>query len=108
MMTVTGYRTAVDALTALYELDGARLGPDRALNLPNISVSMGEMIASLKRVAGGRTLGRIDVSVDPTIAAIVAGWPTVVRSGRGEALGLPRDAGIDDIVRLYIEDYVES
>ncbi len=26
MMPVTGYRTVIDALIALYELDGARLG----------------------------------------------------------------------------------
>jgi nucleoside-diphosphate-sugar epimerase len=105
VMPVTGYRTAVDALTALYELDGARLGPDRALNLPNISVSMRELVESLRRVTGRRPLGRIEVAVDAGIAAIVAGWPTVVRSERGDALGLPRDKGVDNIVRAYVRDY---
>jgi nucleoside-diphosphate-sugar epimerase len=106
VMAVTGYRTAVEALIALYALDGAQLGHDRALNLPNLSVSMAEMAESLHRLAAGRKLGRINVAVDPAISAIVAGWPRVVRSERGDALELPRDGGIDAVVGEYIEDYL--
>ena len=108
MMPVVGYRTVIECLIALYEVDGARLGDDRALNIPNVSVTMAEVIESLSRVAGTRKLGRINVVPDPFITAIVAGWPTHLEAARAGALGLPREPGIDAIIRAYIEDYVVS
>ena len=105
-MPVVGYRTVVDGIIALYETDGARLGDDRALNLPNISVTVADMIASLKRVAGARKLGDISVKIDPFVAPIVAGWPTHVDAARAESLGLPKDSGLDPIIAAYISDYL--
>lgn len=105
-MPVVGYRTVVEGIIALYETDGARLGDDRALNLPNISVTVAEMIDSLKRVAAGRKLGQISVNIDPFIAPIVAGWPTHVDAARAEGLGLPKDKGLDSIIGAYIADYL--
>ena len=105
-MPVVGYRTVVEGIIALYETDGAKLGDDRAVNLPNISVTVGEMIESLKRVAVGRTLGDISVKIDPFVAPIVAGWPTHVDAARAESLGLPKDTGLDPIVAAYMADYL--
>ncbi|HWK73537.1 MAG TPA: NAD-dependent epimerase/dehydratase family protein, partial [Povalibacter sp.] len=60
-VAVAGYRSVVDGLLALHDLDGARLGHDRALNLPTLSVSVAEMIDSLQRVGKDRKLGTIRV-----------------------------------------------
>ncbi|MBY0510919.1 MAG: NAD-dependent epimerase/dehydratase family protein [Rhodospirillaceae bacterium] len=105
-MPVVGYRTVVDGIIALYELDSAKLGDDRAMNLPNISVTVAEMVASLKRVAAGRALGHISVKIDPFVAPIVAGWPAHVDASRAEGLGLPKDAGLDTIISAYMADYL--
>ena len=106
IMPVVGCRTVIEGIVALYESDGRRLGDDRALNLPNISVTVGEMVDSLKRVAAGHKLGNIAVKVDGFVAAMVAGWPTHVAADRAASLGLPRDDGLDSIIRAYIEDYL--
>jgi nucleoside-diphosphate-sugar epimerase len=106
MMAVVGYRTVVEGIIALYEVGTDALGDDRAVNLPNISVTVAEMVESLKRVAVGRKLGRISVKVDPFVAPIVAGWPTHVDASRAAALALPQDAGVDPIIRAYIADYL--
>jgi nucleoside-diphosphate-sugar epimerase len=106
LMPVVGYRAVVDGIIALYEADGAALGDDRALNLPNITVSVAEMVESLHRVAAGRQLGNIRVQLDPFIVPIVAGWPTHVAADRAAALKLPPAAGIDSIIAAYIEDYL--
>lgn len=108
-MPVIGYRTAVDGLLALYRLDGDALGADRALNLPNITAKVGDMVDSLHRVAAerrpDRPLGRIDIAIDPAVAAMVASWPARIDFPRAAALGLPRDASLDEIVRAYVRDY---
>ena len=104
-MPSAGYRTIVSDLEALFEADGAKLGDDRAVNLPNLPITVAQLIESLKKVAGGRKLGRIDVKPDPFVMSIVAGWPTTLDASRAAALGLPRDTSLEDIIKAYIEDY---
>jgi nucleoside-diphosphate-sugar epimerase len=106
-MPVVSYRTVVEGVISLYGADGLLLGDDRALNLPNISVSLGQMVESLRRVAATRKLGKISIKIDPFVAPIVASWPTHVGAERAVALGLPQDSSLDAIVRAYIADYVD-
>lgn len=104
-MPVLGYRAAVEGFVRLHEADGEALGDDRAVNFPSLAVTVEEMIAALKRVAGNRPLGPITPRRDPAIEAIVATWPTEAEFARATALGLPCEARVDDIVRAYIEDF---
>jgi 4-hydroxybutyrate dehydrogenase len=105
-MPVAGYRTVVSAIEALFEADGAKLGDDRAVNLPNLGITVADMIDALNRVAAGRKLGKIDVQPDQFVMSIVAGWPAHLDAARAEAVGLPKDKSLDDIIRAYIEDYL--
>ena len=103
---VIGVRTVVEGLVSLAEIDGAALGDDRALNVPGISVTVAEMVESVRRVGEGRRLGAISVAPDPEIEAIVRTWARRSSAERALALGLPQDEGLDAIVRAYIEDYL--
>ena len=106
VMPLLGYRSIVEGFVKLHELDGAALGDDRAVSLPSLTVTVGEMIEALKRVAGERPLGEIRIEPDPFIEAICATWPLDAAYERAAALGLPREADLDEIVRAYIEDYL--
>src|SRR5262245_55292641 len=83
VMPLAGYRTIVECLVRLHEAPGDKLGEDRAVSLPSLDVSVADMIAALKRVAGNRELGDIRVQKDPAIERSVAGWPggTTCESG---------------------------
>ena len=105
-VAVIGYRTVIDGLIALHDVDGARLGTDRTLNLPATTASLEELIQSLQRVAAGLQLGSIRCEVDADVVRIVAGWPSEIRSQRAALVGLPRDADLDSIIRAYMDDYV--
>ncbi len=105
---VVGYGSVVDSLIGLHELDGGALGDDRALNLPNVSVTIGEMIESMKRVATDVELGSIAVKIDPFVEAMVNGWPTHVGAERARQLGLPGAQNLDDVIRAYMDDYLSS
>ncbi len=108
VMPLLGYRAIVDGILRLHELPGEALGDDRAVSLPALNVSVAEMIEALHRVAGNRNLGAITVEPDPFIEAICAGWPQASHFERATALGLPKEESLDEIVRYYIEDYVNS
>ena len=108
VMANLGYRNAVEGLIALMEVDGDRLGSDRAVGLPSRSYSMHECVAAMEKVASDRgiSLGEIIDQPDPDIQAIVAGWPTRTESERALSLGLPLDESLEKIVEDYIDDFL--
>ena len=106
VMPLLGYRAIVEGILALHELPGEKLGGDRAVSLPALTVTVAEMIEALHRVAGERPLGKITVEPDPFIEAIVKTWPLDTYHQRALDLGLPIEGSLDEIVAYYIEDYL--
>jgi D-erythronate 2-dehydrogenase len=82
----------------------SRVGPRRALTMPGVSVTVGEQIAALKKVAGDEVAARIRRQPDPFIEGVVAGWPRNFAAKRASELGFKADASFEDIVRIHIED----
>ncbi|MBC8749192.1 MULTISPECIES: D-erythronate dehydrogenase [Paraburkholderia] len=97
-------RKAIDSLIAGLELDGAALGKQRALNLPGLSVSVDEMIAALREVAGDAVASRIVRQPDERIEKIVGSWPGAWDTSRAERLGLAAERSFADVIRGYIAD----
>lgn len=97
-------RCAVDCLLHGFVLDAQALGRQRAVNLPGIAVTAGEMVASLRRVAGEEVASRVRWERDATIERIVGTWPGAWDIARAEAMGFKGDANFDQIVRAYISD----
>ena len=97
-------RKAIESLIAGLELDSAALGNQRVLNLPGISVSVDEMVAALREVAGDAAAGRIVWEPDARVEKIVGSWPGRWDTSRAEALGLSGERNFADVIRSYIED----
>src|SRR5215470_11367521 len=98
-------RSAIGFLIHAATIDTGSLAGRRNLTMPGLSVTVGEQIASLRRVAGDRAAGRIRRVPDPLIARIVEGWPRNFDAARAGSLGfklIERD--FDDIIRFHIED----
>jgi nucleoside-diphosphate-sugar epimerase len=106
-VAATGYRTVIEGLLALHAVDGNKLGADRALNLRTRTVTVGEMIESLRRVARDRKLGAISEQPDPFVLKVISAWPEQMHATRAAALGFPQDESIDSIIREYINDYLK-
>jgi D-erythronate 2-dehydrogenase len=97
-------RKAIESLIAGLELDAAALGNQRVLNLPGISVSVDEMIAALREVAGDEVANRIVREPDARVEKIVGSWPGQWDTTRAEGLGLSGDRSFADVIRGYIAD----
>ena len=100
---VTGVRTAVEGLIVLHDAEASALGDDRTLNFPSLSVTAQEMIDALEPFGADHPLGEIRVQRDPTVEAIVSGWPQRMSAERADTLGIASDEGLDAIVRDYLE-----
>ena len=97
-------RAAVGFLVHAAELDTERLEGRRNLTMPGVSITVGEQIKALERVAGPEAAALIVESPNTAVAEIVAGWPSRFDTARATALGFAADATYDDIIRAYIED----
>ena len=97
-------RKAIESLIAGLEIDAAALGNQRVLNLPGISVSVDEMVAALREVAGEEAAKRIVWQPDARVEKIVGSWPGQWDPSRAERLGLTGDHSFADVIRGYIAD----
>ena len=102
-MWVISPGTAVGGLIYAHDLPGDRLGANRSVILPGLSVTVGEMAAALERVAGPDAAARIRWQPDPRITRLVDTWPGLLDASRARELGFPQDENFDAIVRAYVD-----
>jgi nucleoside-diphosphate-sugar epimerase len=97
-------RSAVGFLIHAATLDLNRVGPRRNLAMPGLSVTVGEQIEALRKVAGEKVAARIRREPDPAIIKIVDGWATRLDAKRATSLGFKAETTFEEIIRVHIED----
>ena len=100
-MWVISPGTAIRCFVHAHELDARRLGHERAFNLPGLSVTVSEMVDSLRRIAGDEAAARIRWQPDARIVRLVETWPGTFEPRRALEFGFPRDSSFDDFVRSF-------
>jgi nucleoside-diphosphate-sugar epimerase len=98
----------IAALIAVYEASRERYAGRTALNLPALSVRVGEMLDALEAVAGPSVRALVRLAPDPKIERIVSTWPARFEAQRAAALGLSADADFLGIVRQYLRDHPQA
>jgi D-erythronate 2-dehydrogenase len=97
-------RVAVDSLLHAAELPSGSLKHEPAITGRGISISVGEMLDALEKVAGSAARALVKYVPDPDIERIVGSWPRAFSAGRARELGFPVDADIHEIIRTHIID----
>lgn len=83
-------------------------GGRTALNLPALTVTVGEMLAALQEVGGTAATQRVRFQRDPAIERIVGGWPARFQSDRAERLGLSADLDFRGVIAQYVRDHAPA
>ncbi|MFC3124943.1 D-erythronate dehydrogenase [Pseudoroseomonas globiformis] len=96
----------VKNLVHALNVEGAKLGINRVLNLPGICVTVGEMLESLERVGGTAPRALVSEAPEQRIIDIVCSWPGDFDVSRPLALGFTRDSDFDSVVRQYKDEFV--
>jgi len=103
-MWVQSPRTVIENLIVGHEVPASSFAHTRSVNVPGICVSVADMVAALRRVAGNAVADRVKWNHDPVIDRIVATWPQNFAPKLGPALGMKADPDFESIVRAYIAD----
>jgi hypothetical protein len=112
---MTGYHTVIESLIAIHDLPAAKIGRDRAIGLPAMSVTPAMAQAALVQATTGEAavrlpkgLGRILLAPDQRIQGIVDQWPVAVDGSRALSLGLPSPPSLAEIIRGFVEDFLPT
>ena len=97
-------RRVVESFLHAATLPADEFGMSRALALPGMTITVREMIAGLREVAGDRVAERLTFEPDPFIEKIVYGWATRFRPERALAMGFAPDENFGAVVEAFIED----
>jgi D-erythronate 2-dehydrogenase len=95
---------AIEGLLRAASAPDKEWGDHSAVNLPALTVTVGEMAAALERIAGPEVSALIDWVPDPVVARMVASWPARIRADRAARLGLAPDPDFDSIIRLHLAE----
>lgn len=105
-------RRTVEAILRIAEVERGtgqgRLDGGLPVNLPALTVSVAEMLATLRQLAGDAVADLVTIAPDPAIEAIVGSWPSVFDNTRAAALGLQPDPSFESVVRDYLADHPEA
>ncbi len=93
----------IAGILRVVEVSREEFGGRTALNLPALTVTVGEMLQALKDVAGPQVAALVTVQPDVTIKRIVGGWPPRFDCQRTHKLGLKADASYRAVIEQYIE-----
>ncbi len=101
---ISSPRTVTQNLVRAATVPAAALEGRRSINLPGLSVTPGEMLDSLERLAGAAARQRVRCAIDERIARVVCSWPAALDASRALALGFTRNADVDAVLREYISE----
>jgi nucleoside-diphosphate-sugar epimerase len=101
---VSSPQAVIANLIVGHEAPASKFAHTRSINVPGISVGVGEMVDALRRIAGDAVADRVKWQLDPATDRIVQTWPARFAPVLGPALGMRADPDFDSIVRAYIAD----
>lgn len=103
-MWVQSPRAVIDNLVTGHEAPASAFTYTRSVNVPGITVAVGDMVKALREVAGEAVAARVKWQLDPAIDRIVSTWPARFAPRLGPSLGMKADADFAQIVRAYMDD----
>jgi nucleoside-diphosphate-sugar epimerase len=101
LVALASPQRTIEGLIVAAEATADAWGSRTAVNLPALTLRVGEMLDALEIAAGRATRDRVRFQQDPTISRMMLGWPAAFESARARRLGLSPDPDFLSIVRQY-------
>lgn len=96
---------AISNLIHGHELGSELLQQGRVINMPGLSITVGNMIDALRSTAGEEVANLIRTERNPEIEKIVGSWPGSFTATYAKDLGFKADLEFTDVIRQFIDEY---
>ena len=100
-------RRCIENLIHAATVPAAKLGQNRCFALPGKTHAIGDMVETMRRVAGDDVAQRIRWEPDLEVQKIVLGWRAYFNPAKALALGFVADDSFEDNIRFFLEDDVQ-
>lgn len=97
-MWVCSPKTVVRNLVLVKDVPRERFGLSRVVNLPGITVKVGDMLDALEAVAGREARDLVEERRDEKVEAIVGSWPAYFDISRAIELGMAEDVSLVETI----------
>jgi nucleoside-diphosphate-sugar epimerase len=104
---VASPRSATAWLLHAAVMDTTRMGLDRGISPPGMSVTVGAILEALETVRPGAS-SLVKRANDPAIAEIVGNWPAAFAPERGIALGFAPHEELVEVIAAFAAEDLES
>ena len=95
-------KQVIESFIHAHDLAPDAWGPQRALTLPGITISVKQGIEALRRLAGDEVAARVVYKPVERIQRMIRSFPARFKAERARALGFKADPDLDAILRDYI------
>lgn len=87
-----------------HDLPADKFANGRIINLPGLSITVHEMIDSLREIAGDDAVRKILMQPDHAVQQVVNSWPGRFETAYASSLGFVSPTDFRGIVRQYLDD----
>lgn len=109
---IASVQAVARALLAVQALPAAAFDATRSMNLPSLSVAIGDIVEAVRQIGQwrpwARALGTIAYAPDDAMQRIVDSWPRGFDSQRARAVGIAGDATLHEIIERFIADQLDA
>ena len=97
-------KKVIEAMIHAHDLPSSAWGYNRVLNLPGTMATAGEMVDSLRRIAGDNVADLVEWAPDADIQAFIDSLPVRFKTDRASRMGFVADSDVESIIRGFIDD----
>jgi len=101
-------RAAIRALQKAGALPSSAFTKSRVINLPGITVSVGDMLEALTAIGGPASRALVKIEIDAGVEAIISSWPRGWEDQVARSIGFEADANFGEIVQAFIDDDLDE
>jgi nucleoside-diphosphate-sugar epimerase len=101
LVALASPQRTMEGLLAAAESSPDAWGGRTAVNLPGLTLRVGEMLDALEAVAGRGVRELVRIEEDANISRMVLGWAARFESARARRLGLSADPDFQSVIRQY-------
>ena len=103
-MWITSPDVVTQNLVHAARLRTGDLNGQRSFTLPGLTVTPGDMLDSLERLAGPAVRARVRQEVDERMMRVVSTWPGAFDTRHARDAGFVADADIDTLIRAFMRE----
>jgi len=99
-------RNAAQSLIRLHEIPADRFGDTRAMNMPALTLTLGELASAVESFDYPGRRGKVSWEPDSELQAMIDSWPSIMLAEEANRHGMRADPSATELLRSFVDDFM--